>query len=98
MNKHLIPQLVCGILQAEANTSGNKPDRGAFKKRATGQSESNMRMGDLVLRLHSGMYHDVYEKLIEKHGTPDAIFAPNAGLAAYPSWVDTVVRPRIHKL
>jgi hypothetical protein len=51
---------------------------------------------------HTGMYHDLiispnscdtptpspHQSILRE--TPDVVFAPNAGLAAYPSWLPTI--------
>ncbi|KAF5757752.1 hypothetical protein HanXRQr2_Chr17g0830351 [Helianthus annuus] len=44
----------------------------------------------ITLRFHSGHYHDRYEELT-KEFLPDLIIAPNAGIAAYKSWLPTIV-------
>lgn len=41
------------------------------------------------LKLWKGLYHHVYEQLVEG-SLPDLIFAPNAGIAAFPSWLPTL--------
>ncbi|GER54855.1 zinc ion binding [Striga asiatica] len=41
------------------------------------------------LQLHAGFYHDCYGKLL-KDSLPHIILAPNAGIAAYTSWVPTL--------
>ncbi|XP_076892845.1 uncharacterized protein LOC143544690 [Bidens hawaiensis] len=43
----------------------------------------------ITLRFHSGYYHDCYEELT-KEFLPDLIIAPNAGIAAYKSWLPTI--------
>jgi hypothetical protein len=43
--------------------------------------------------LHRGLYHSVRGSVEEQYGSPHVVFAPNAGLAAYPSWMDTLVYP-----
>ncbi|KAJ0815428.1 putative Zinc finger, MYND-type [Helianthus annuus] len=43
----------------------------------------------ITLRFHSGHYHDRYEELT-KEFLPDLIIAPNAGIAAYKSWLPTI--------
>lgn len=45
--------------------------------------------GSVTLRFHSGCYHECYGGL-EKDSFPDVIIAPNAGLAAYTSWLPTL--------
>jgi hypothetical protein len=49
------------------------------------------RKGRLVVYLHHGYYHTRLDDLHKKHGVASLVFAPNSGLAAYPSWVETVV-------
>ncbi|KAH7435674.1 hypothetical protein KP509_06G074800 [Ceratopteris richardii] len=41
------------------------------------------------IKMWKGLYHDVYEELAEGF-PPDIIFAPNAGLAAFSSWIPTL--------
>ncbi|CAA0833685.1 zinc ion binding [Striga hermonthica] len=41
------------------------------------------------LQLHAGCYHDCYGELL-KDSLPHIILAPNAGIAAYTSWVPTL--------
>ncbi|XP_076947275.1 uncharacterized protein LOC143619157 [Bidens hawaiensis] len=43
----------------------------------------------ITLRFHSGYYHDRYQELT-KEFLPDLIIAPNAGIAAYKSWLPTI--------
>ncbi|XP_027097638.1 uncharacterized protein [Coffea arabica] len=43
----------------------------------------------VTLQLHAGCYHDVYTELM-KDSFPDLIIAPNAGIAAYKSWLPTI--------
>ncbi|XP_009605575.1 uncharacterized protein [Nicotiana tomentosiformis] len=43
----------------------------------------------IKLKLHAGYYHDCYENII-KGSPPNLIIAPNAGVAAYRSWVPTI--------
>ncbi|XP_022151279.1 zinc finger MYND domain-containing protein 15 isoform X2 [Momordica charantia] len=43
----------------------------------------------LTLKLWRGLYHDCY-KDITKDYYPHLIIAPNAGIAAYPSWLPTI--------
>ncbi|KAI3931382.1 hypothetical protein MKX01_040299, partial [Papaver californicum] len=39
--------------------------------------------------LHKGFYHDLHRNS-KKDPAPDLIIAPNAGIAAYPSWLPTI--------
>ncbi|KAJ8569861.1 hypothetical protein K7X08_006438 [Anisodus acutangulus] len=41
------------------------------------------------LKLHAGYYHDCYKDLM-KGSPPNLIIAPNAGIAAYRSWLPTI--------
>lgn len=43
----------------------------------------------VTLRLHAGYYHDRYKDLA-KDSFPHLIIAPNAGVAAYTSWLPTI--------
>ncbi|KAJ0096116.1 hypothetical protein Patl1_16259 [Pistacia atlantica] len=43
----------------------------------------------VTLRLHKGFYHDRYGD-IAKDSVPHLILAPNAGIAAYSSWLSTI--------
>nr|XP_027097641.1 zinc finger MYND domain-containing protein 15-like isoform X7 [Coffea arabica] len=44
----------------------------------------------VTLQLHAGCYHDVYTELMKQDSFPDLIIAPNAGIAAYKSWLPTI--------
>ncbi|XP_057774717.1 uncharacterized protein LOC130993709 isoform X2 [Salvia miltiorrhiza] len=43
----------------------------------------------VTLRLHAGFYHDCYRELLQD-SFPHIIVAPNAGVAAYKSWLPTI--------
>ncbi|CAN4124301.1 unnamed protein product [Withania somnifera] len=43
----------------------------------------------IILKLHAGCYHDCYKDLL-KGSPPNLIVAPNAGVAAYRSWQQTI--------
>ncbi|KAL8534007.1 hypothetical protein ACS0TY_010137 [Phlomoides rotata] len=43
----------------------------------------------ITLQLHAGYYHDCYRELL-KDSFPHIIIGPNAGLAAYTSWLPTL--------
>ncbi|KAJ7953691.1 Zinc finger MYND domain-containing protein 15 [Quillaja saponaria] len=43
----------------------------------------------VTLQLHRGFYHDCYKDIV-KHTFPDLVIAPNAGIAAYSSWLPTI--------
>ncbi|KAI5078428.1 hypothetical protein GOP47_0006099 [Adiantum capillus-veneris] len=43
----------------------------------------------VTFKLWKGFYHDVYKQVAEGF-PPDIIFAPNAGVAAFPSWIPTL--------
>ncbi|KAL3654143.1 hypothetical protein CASFOL_003824 [Castilleja foliolosa] len=43
----------------------------------------------ITLQLHAGYYHDRYKELL-KDSFPHIIIAPNAGIAAFTSWLPTV--------
>ncbi|KAG6429627.1 hypothetical protein SASPL_107679 [Salvia splendens] len=43
----------------------------------------------ITLRLHAGCYHDCYRELLQD-SFPHIIIAPNAGVAAYKSWIPTL--------
>ncbi|OWM76015.1 zinc finger MYND domain-containing protein 15 [Punica granatum] len=53
------------------------------------QDSSDGQTSEVVLQFRRGLYHDVYGD-IAKHSLPDLIIAPNAGIAAYPSWLPTI--------
>ncbi|KAJ8424817.1 hypothetical protein Cgig2_013012 [Carnegiea gigantea] len=44
----------------------------------------------VTLQLHRGYYHDWFGDIV-KDSCPHLIIAPNAGIAAYPSWKETIV-------
>lgn len=46
-------------------------------------------MSKVTLQLHSGFYHDCYRD-IQKDSPPHLVIAPNAGIAAYSSWLPTI--------
>lgn len=46
--------------------------------------------GFMQLTFRRGLYHDLCGQMQCDSGQPHLIFAPNAGLAAYPSWVPTL--------
>ncbi|KMT07184.1 hypothetical protein BVRB_6g155080 [Beta vulgaris subsp. vulgaris] len=50
---------------------------------------------DVTLRLHKGFYHDRFRDLV-KDSFPHLIIAPNAGVAAFPTWMETI--ELIHQL
>ncbi|KAH6770724.1 zinc ion binding protein [Perilla frutescens var. hirtella] len=43
----------------------------------------------ITLRLHAGCYHNQYEELLQD-SFPHIVIAPNAGVAAYTSWLPTL--------
>ncbi|KAI5649852.1 hypothetical protein M9H77_35857 [Catharanthus roseus] len=47
------------------------------------------RSSKVTLQLHAGYYHELYRDLF-KGSSPDLIVAPNAGIAAYMSWLPTI--------
>ncbi|KAJ6849910.1 zinc finger MYND domain-containing protein 15 [Iris pallida] len=49
----------------------------------------NSRSSTVLLKLHKGFYHDRYREII-KDSRPHLIVAPNAGIAAYSSWLPTI--------
>ncbi|GFP96148.1 zinc finger mynd domain-containing protein 15 [Phtheirospermum japonicum] len=58
--------------------------------------ETNCRCNDpvenscpITLRFHAGCYHEHYRELL-KDSFPHIIIAPNAGIAAYTSWLPTL--------
>ncbi|WOK98915.1 zinc finger MYND domain-containing protein 15 [Canna indica] len=54
-----------------------------------GPKSPNSISGTVNIRLHKGLYHDRYRNII-KDSYPHIIVAPNAGIAAYSSWLPTV--------
>ncbi|KAJ9563907.1 hypothetical protein OSB04_009067 [Centaurea solstitialis] len=61
-----------------------KSGKGEFSSHTTPDKSST-----ITIRLHSGCYHDRYRELT-KEFLPDLIIAPNAGVAAYKSWLPTI--------
>lgn len=53
------------------------------------QIERDNIKSSVSLRLWKGLYHKIYRQLA-KDVSPDFIFAPNAGIAAFPSWLPTL--------
>ncbi|CAI9092841.1 OLC1v1028182C1 [Oldenlandia corymbosa var. corymbosa] len=51
--------------------------------------QSLNRSSKVTIQLHAGYYHDVHTDLF-KQSSPDLIVAPNAGVAAYRSWLPTI--------
>ncbi|XP_010552626.1 PREDICTED: zinc finger MYND domain-containing protein 15 [Tarenaya hassleriana] len=51
--------------------------------------KNNEESEPVSLRLHRGFYHDRYKDLA-KDSRPHIVIAPNAGIAAYPSWLPTI--------
>ncbi|KAJ4961886.1 hypothetical protein NE237_021796 [Protea cynaroides] len=49
---------------------------------------SNARNSAVTLQLHKGFYHERYREM--KDSSPHLILAPNAGIAAYASWLPTI--------
>ncbi|KAK9806175.1 hypothetical protein WJX72_004469 [[Myrmecia] bisecta] len=54
------------------------------------QQQGGRATGSLRLTIYYGMYHDLLEELERDCGRADVVFGPNAGLAAYPSWIPTI--------
>lgn len=42
------------------------------------------------LQLYRGFYHDRYSDIAKDSPPPHIVIAPNAGIAAYPSWLPTI--------
>ncbi|KAL7091578.1 hypothetical protein ACP275_12G114000 [Erythranthe tilingii] len=53
------------------------------------ERKTNCRSSAITVQLHAGFYHDCYRELI-KDSSPHIIIAPNAGIAAYTSWLPTL--------
>ncbi|KAM7251925.1 hypothetical protein ACFE04_023808 [Oxalis oulophora] len=53
------------------------------------QFQKDGRTSAVQLRVRRGLYHELYND-ITKYSFPDLVIAPNAGLAAYPSWLPTI--------
>lgn len=51
--------------------------------------DANDRTPTVTLRLHKGYYHDRYRDLV-KDSFPHIIIGPNAGIAAFESWLPTI--------
>ncbi|KAI7757278.1 hypothetical protein M8C21_019189 [Ambrosia artemisiifolia] len=67
----------------EANCCCKTPKSESSSHTNTGKSSK------ITLRFHSGYYHERYKELT-KEFLPDLIIAPNAGIAAYKSWLPTI--------
>ncbi|GAB4818522.1 hypothetical protein N2152v2_005568 [Parachlorella kessleri] len=78
--------------QAATETSGqlqqgcSAQDQGQRAK----QVQVHQSGGRVCLAWHQGFYHEVAPNLVAAQGPADMVVAPNAGLAAYPSWVETL--------
>ncbi|KAJ3677998.1 hypothetical protein LUZ60_001801 [Juncus effusus] len=59
-----------------------------FDDNCTCRSSHNTN-SSLILKFHKGLYHERYNDVI-KDSKPDIIIAPNAGIAAYSSWIPTL--------
>jgi hypothetical protein len=82
----------------------------ASRKRKHGQPAAEPPASDTTpagrnevrLYLHRGLYHSVQRTIDARFGAPHVVFAPNAGLAAYPTWMETLVtlppRPMVRTL
>ncbi|CAH2066503.1 unnamed protein product [Thlaspi arvense] len=56
-------------------------------------SSKTLRPGNesaVSLQLHRGFYHDRYSDIAKDSPPPHIVIAPNAGIAAYPSWLPTI--------
>ncbi|KAJ7543504.1 hypothetical protein O6H91_09G040700 [Diphasiastrum complanatum] len=53
------------------------------------QGNSDRFHRNLTIQFWKGLYHDRYEELAKK-GKADLVLAPNAGVAAFPSWRETI--------
>ncbi|XP_020096656.1 zinc finger MYND domain-containing protein 15 isoform X1 [Ananas comosus] len=51
---------------------------------------SSERTNAVMLRLRKGYYHDRYTDIVKQDSNPHLIVAPNAGVAAYSSWLPTI--------
>lgn len=47
------------------------------------------RTSAVTLRLHKGFYHERFRDIV-KDSIPHLVIAPNAGIAAYSSWLPTI--------
>ncbi|KAK6931141.1 Mitochondrial splicing suppressor 51-like, C-terminal domain [Dillenia turbinata] len=54
-----------------------------------GLGSPNYRASAVTLLLRKGLYHDCYSDIV-KNSSPDIIVAPNAGIAAYSSWIQSI--------
>ncbi|KAL0336232.1 UNVERIFIED_CONTAM: hypothetical protein Sradi_4835100 [Sesamum radiatum] len=55
------------------------------------ESRTTSDLCTVTLKLHAGCYHDCYGELA-KDSFPHIILAPNAGIAAYTSWLPTLIQ------
>ncbi|GJN32307.1 hypothetical protein PR202_gb20805 [Eleusine coracana subsp. coracana] len=62
-------------------------DESCCCKSSTGSEDLNC--SAVTLRLWKGFYHERYSDIM-KDSNPHLIFAPNAGVAAYSSWMPTI--------
>uniref|UniRef100_A0A2P2KD88 MYND-type domain-containing protein n=1 Tax=Rhizophora mucronata TaxID=61149 RepID=A0A2P2KD88_RHIMU len=71
-------------LDADCICRSSSSSENVNKIAVTGKSSA------LTLQLHRGFYHDRFQDLKED-SFPQLVIAPNAGIAAYPSWIPTLV-------
>lgn len=55
----------------------------------SGAGGSNGQTSKVTIKFHKGYYHDRYIDII-KDSSPQLIVAPNAGVAAYSTWLPTI--------
>ncbi|XP_048232811.1 zinc finger MYND domain-containing protein 15 isoform X2 [Ricinus communis] len=64
-------------------------DRDCICRPSSKTSADAGKYSQVTLQLHRGFYHDCYRDLAEG-SSPNLVIAPNAGIAAYSSWLPTI--------
>ncbi|VVA94740.1 unnamed protein product [Arabis nemorensis] len=70
----------CMVKECECNSLSKTPNPG----------NQSARSSVVTLQLHRGLYHDRYSDIAKDSRPPHIVIAPNAGIAAYPSWLPTI--------
>ncbi|CAH8363894.1 unnamed protein product [Eruca vesicaria subsp. sativa] len=55
-----------------------------------GHSNKSAGCSAVSLQLYRGLYHERYSDIAKDSPPPHIVIAPNAGIAAYPSWLPTI--------
>ncbi|XP_023732215.3 uncharacterized protein LOC111880033 isoform X1 [Lactuca sativa] len=75
---------LCSYAHCIESNCSCKSVKGEFNSHTASDKSSS-----ITINLHSGLYHNRYSDLT-KEFIPDLIIAPNAGIAAYKSWLPTI--------